>query len=109
MTSPPWICPQPKICFSLGSRTKKSCLPQDLLGTFLSHIPSHPEYVYVYTDGSKTDSGVRATVFSIEFTVFVPLACSALIFTAELYAFLFALVNVFYSASSCYTIFSDSK
>src|SRR5215469_1911471 len=42
-TSPPWICPQPKICFSLGSRTKKSCLPQDLLGTFLSHIPSHPE------------------------------------------------------------------
>src|SRR5215469_13848686 len=24
ITSPPWICPQPKICFSLGSRTKRS-------------------------------------------------------------------------------------
>src|SRR5215469_1574168 len=49
MTSPLWICPQPKICFSLGSHTKKSCLPQDL-GTFLSHIPSHPESVHVYTE-----------------------------------------------------------
>src|SRR5215469_5130795 len=58
MTSPPWICPQPKICFSLGSRIKKSCLPQDL-GTILSHIPSHPESVHVYADGSKTDTGVR--------------------------------------------------
>src|SRR5215469_13292711 len=71
MTSPSWICPQSKICFSLESRIKKSCLPEDLLGTFLLHIPSHPESVHVYTDESKTDTGV--------------------------------------GASSCYTIFSDSK
>src|SRR5215469_9524531 len=63
ITSPPWICPQPKICFSLGSRTKKSCLPQDLLGTFLSPIFSHPESVHVYIDRSKTDTGVGAAVF----------------------------------------------
>src|SRR5215469_13802018 len=31
------------------------------------------------------------------------------IFTAELYAIFFGLVNIFSSASSCYTIFSDSK
>src|SRR5215469_2158844 len=34
---------------------------------------------------------------------------SDLIFTAELYAIFFGLVNIFSSASSCYTIFSDSK
>src|SRR5215469_10139001 len=109
MTFPAWICPQPKICFSLGSRTKKSCLPQDLLGTFLSHIPSHLESVHVYTDRSKTDSGVGAAVFSNEFTISVPFPYSASIFMAELYAIFFALVNIFSGASSCYTIFSDSK
>ena len=62
MTSPPWICPQPKICYSLGSRTKKTCLPQDL-GIFLSHISSHPESVHVYTEESKTDSIVGAAFF----------------------------------------------
>src|SRR5215469_2284198 len=109
MTSPPWICPQPKICFSLGSRTKKSCFPQDLLGTFLLHIPSNPESVHVYSDGSKTDSGVGGAFFSNEFTVSVPLPYSASIFTAELYAIFFVLVNIFSSSSSCYTIFSYSK
>ena len=34
---------------------------------------------------------------------------STSIFAAEVYAILFALVNIFSSASSCYTIFSDSK
>src|SRR5215469_2127805 len=87
MTSPPWICPQPKIYFSLGSRTKKSCLPQDFLGTFLSHIPSHPESVH----GSKTDSGAGAAVYSNEFTISVPLPYSSSIFTAELYAIFFSL------------------
>src|SRR5215469_5210835 len=109
MTSPPWICPQLKIYFSLGSSTKKSCLLQDLLGSFLSHILSHPESVHVYSDGSKTDSEVGSAIFSNEFAVSIPLPYSASVFTAELYAIFFALVNIFSSASSCYTIFSDSK
>src|SRR5215469_8510845 len=63
MTSPPCICPQPKICFSHGSCTKKSCLPQDLLGTFFSHILSHIGSVHIYTDCSKTDTGVGEAFF----------------------------------------------
>ena len=84
-------------------------MPQDLLGTFLSHIHSHPESVHVYTDGSETDIGMGAAFFSNEFIISVPLPYSASIFNAKLYAILFALVNIFSSASSCYTIFSDSK
>src|SRR5215469_16905256 len=97
--------PTSKNLFYLGFYSKKSCLPQDLR-TFLSHIPSHPESVHVYIDGSKTDSGA---VFSKEFTVSNPLPYSASIFTAEFYAIFFGLVNTFSSESSCYTIFSDSK
>ena len=69
----------------------------------------HPESVHIYTGGSKTDNRVRAAIFSNEITVSVPLPYSASIFTAELYAIFFALVNIFSGASSCYTIFSDSK
>src|SRR5215469_10235948 len=58
MTSPLWICTQLNISFSLGFRTKKYCLSQYILGTFLLHIPYHPESVHVYTDGSKTDTRV---------------------------------------------------
>ena len=70
---------------------------------------SYPKSVHVYTDGSKTDTGVRAAVFSNEFTASVPLPYWASIFTVELYAILLALVNIFSCASSCYTIFFRLK
>ena len=82
-------------------------MPQDLLGTFLSHIPSHPNlFTFIQTDQRQiVEWEQRFFLMNLQYLF----PYSASVFTAELYAIYFALVNIFSSASSCYTILSDSE
>ena len=114
--TPPWIIPQINVCFSLAQLPKKSNSAIEWRHKFAEH--KHCSNIDIYTDGSKTKTGVGAGV-AIETNstgnnrLFIPckikLNCKSSILSAELKAIdvgLGALNN--FENTSC-TIYSDSK
>ena len=79
---------------------------------FLEITSRHPNYVQIFTDGSKVDEKVAAAAVSAvapnnPFSRRLRDHCS--IYTAELQAILFALKQAYQSQEKKFMIFSDSQ
>ena len=105
---PPWARPNISICPARGG--KKCSSDVQLKANFLEHASRHADSVNIYTDGSKSASGVGCSVVTPDETIKKKLPTNASIFTAELLAVLSALKFIFFSSLSfsSYTIFTDS-
>ena len=108
--SPPWEIASPRVDFSLVDYKKDSNIPTVLLSKFYNVLERYDGYVEIYTDGSKSDSGVGcAAVTSIDMKKSIRLHKDASVFSAELYALLAALTCVLTnSLHKKFVIFSDS-
>lgn len=105
--NPPWLIPEPLVCEK--SFNKKDCTEEEIRGKFLEHDLTHANYTKVYTDGSKSDSGVGCAIIFGDTAYTAKLPDSASIFTAELTAVVSALGLVFQSSDTNFVIYSDSK
>ena len=81
-----------------------------LRDSFLHHMDFHSDSVAVYTDGSKTDDGVGASVVFPDITVSHTLPPYLSVFLAEMIAIFIAAHRIsFLEPEGNYTIFSDSR
>ena len=105
---PPWCRPSVDVCICTGG--KRHTDSSMLKAQFLEHSSQHHDAVSVYTDGSKSPDGVgSAAVFNDKIIKRkLPSRCSS--FTAEVYAALLAVKEIYYSTSKGqrYIIYSDS-
>ena len=78
--------------------------------SFYNHISAHGYSVAVYTDGSKTESEVRAAAVFPDRCLSHSLQACGSVYTAELVAILMALCYILFSESTrSFVIFSDSR
>ena len=105
---PPWDRPNMEICSIKGSKKNDSDI--QLRASFLEHSSEHDDSCHIYTDGSKSSSGVGCSVVTPDNIIKKRLPSNSSVYTAELMAVLTALKCIFYSNSSLnnFTIFTDS-
>ena len=105
---PPWELVLPESDTSLARRpkTEKSAVEMSQLG--LELIASYQDRVAVYTDGSKTESGVGCAFVIGTATRSFTLPSLASVFTSELVAIYKALCFLETCEETQYTIFTDS-
>ena len=99
----PWLLPRVRFCKSIPGG-KGSLTSQESLAYFLEHSVTHEGSVPVYTDGSKTDTGVGFGVVFPSLNRGGTLSNIASVFTAELTAILLARDN-FHSPSTFFYSF----
>ena len=105
----PWRMPEIKFCKNLTS-VKKSEIPDyQLRKLFYEHFNEHQNDVPIYTDGSKSGDGVGAAVVYPDHTTKRRLLNDASVFTAELFAILLALKEIFRMKERSFVIASDSQ
>ena len=109
---PPWMISDLSIhltcSFKLTER-KQNYHPLDLRNRFGDHLNNdHSESVCIFTDGSKTDSGVGFGVHSVGWTLSKRIQDHASIYTAELQAISHALEKIQDNPNPRFTILSDS-
>ena len=106
---PPWCKPKVDICICTGGKLRADS--SVLRAQFLEHSSHHRAAISVYTDGSKSPDGVgSAAVFNDKILKRkLPSLCSS--FTAEVYATLLAVKEIYYSSSQGqhYIIYCDSS
>ena len=103
-----WQLPVASVCAPIFNN--KSDFPPDLSrALFLEHSSCHAQSVAVYTDGSKTDTGVGFGVVFPSFTRSAALSPVSSVFTAELSAIIFTLQTIFTLPVNSFTIFTDSR
>ena len=107
-TTGPWVLPEVQFCrYFAGS---KANTPEWRLRImFLEHASRHVNSIPVYTDGSKSDSGVGFGAVFPNFSRSGGLPTAASVFTAELSAILLALKEIFLLEAGSFTIYSDSR
>ena len=106
---PPWLLTRPQICRDLPIGPKADYHPALLRAFILDHMSSHDCSEHVFTDGSKTSTGVGAAVVFPSFSAATALPPAASIYTAELAAILSALYFISFLPSGSFTIFTDSR
>ena len=113
--NPPWMMTNLNICKTVIDDTKKS-IPENVLKTiFNNHLRSHMNrQLTIYTDGSKTKDGVAFSAVGYQQNRAIAAEAKkipkeASIFTAELYAILFAVQKASKSMFDEVNIISDSK
>ena len=109
--TPPWSQSKPQICLSLTKYKKDTTNPEVYKQAFLEITSRHPNYVQIFTDGSKVDEKVAAAAVSSAASN-SPFSCRlrdhCSIYTAELQAILLALKQAYQSQESKFMIYSDS-
>ena len=108
---PPWTFITPKTNFSLAQFRKDTTSPLVFKQGYLELREKFPDHLHVFTDGSKSDSGVASAAYlhtepSAFFTHRLPDAGS--IYTAELQALLLSLKLMYQSHFKKFLVFSDS-
>ncbi|XP_069160418.1 uncharacterized protein [Procambarus clarkii] len=106
---PPWRVPLSRFCTSLTRITKAFTPPTVLKRLFLEHFSSHSRSVSVFTDGSKSADGVGYSVVFPDRTYMCRLPPETSIFTAELYAILYALRLLLSRCQSSFVVVVDSR
>ena len=103
-----WQFPDISLCSPVVDckRNLPSPVSHDL---FLEHSSAHSATIPVFTDGSKSDTGVGFGVVFPSFSRGGSLPSIASVFTAELSAIVLALQIIFTLPVSSFTIFSDSR
>jgi len=108
-TIPPWSDIKINVCTDLHRGLKSVLEPEAVKMLALDHMCQHCDDTPIYTDGSKSATGVGcATIFPDTcFSMALPAQTS--VFTAEAVAIYIALKNIKSDTSNTrYTIFSDS-
>ena len=103
---PPWLVPKVSVCDKCV--TKKDTSTEEIREKFLEHDVLHKGHTKLYTDGSKSGSGVGCAVIYEGTPYTAKLPDSASIFTAELTAVGAAMDLVNHSSDSKFVIYSDS-
>ena len=106
--TPPWIIKTPKVILELNEHSKTKTHPSTYQEKFYNILQHHPDYLYVFTDGSK-DNGRATCAAVLNKTVLkkAPPKESA-IFTAEAHAIDLALNTISKNKHKKFIIFSDS-
>ena len=98
------------VCGELLSVRKSDFSVEQLRRFSADHIRNYHRNTYqIYTDGSRTEGGSGAGVFSDSVSLCIKLPNHASSFTAELYAVLEALVHLSTTEYRSCTIFTDSR
>ena len=105
--NPPWLVPEASVCDQ--SVTKKNRSEEEVKSKFLDHDVVHKDHIKLYTDGSKSGSGVGCAVIHEGTAYTAKLPDCASIFTAELTAVVAALDLTFHSSGTKFVIYSDSR
>ena len=103
---PPWLVPDVSVCEK--TIVKKNASEEEMRTKFLEHNICHRNHTKLYTDGSKSDSGVGCAVIHEDTAYPAKLPDYASIFTAELTAVVAALDLAYHSSDSNFVIYSDS-
>ena len=105
---PPWLFPRPSVCPSILPCPKSCTLSVILRSKFLAHLPDHSDAIHIYTDGSKSSSGVGYVVLFPSWSTQRTLPHFASVLSAELSALLLAVQRLLSCCSSSFVIFTDS-
>ena len=103
-----WQIPDVTVCDPV-IECKRVVPPVVSRSLFLDHFSSHSDSVPVFTDGSKSDTGVGFGVVFPSFCRGGSLPTVSSVFTAELSAIVLALRIMFTLPARSFTIFSDSQ
>ncbi len=104
----PWRLQHHRIDVSLSVVPKHQSLPTVLLADTVEHINMYADHTPVYTDGSRSPSGVGCAFVSGSTTRSFRLPNDASVFITELYAIVLALIFIRSHASSRFLILTDS-
>ena len=104
---PPWIIPEISKCSI--EITKKNTPIEQVKSIFLEHDRIHKDHVKIFTDGSKSYSGIGCAVIHDGTSYLTKLPDSASIFTAEITGINNALKLVDESKGESFVIYCDSK
>ena len=105
---PPWIIKKPQVILQLNKLHKTKTHPSTYLEKFHTILLHHPDYQYIFTDGSK-DNNKTACATVLNKTIHkkaLPMKSS--IFTAEVCAIDLALNIISRDKNNKFIIFSDS-
>ena len=105
---PPWELVTPDINMSLANLPKNTVLPAELISRSLELISFYNDREHIYTDGSKSDTGVGCAFVYGPTTRTFTLPSQATVFTSELVAIHKALSFIEVSDDMSYTVFTDS-
>ena len=106
--TPPWKLPHITYCkYFVG--VKRQMREIEIRSIFMEHIEIHKDSNWIFTDGSKSSSGVGYGVYNRDFNCKGALPVFTSIFTAELFAILKAVEKIVPAAGTDFTVFSDSK
>ena len=106
---PPWVEGNLTVCQELDDCQKNQQSAHLLKGIFLEHLRSHQDSITLYTDGSKTDTGVGFAVVGGGCDISRRINGTASVFTAELLAILEAVEQSQRMVGEITTIITDSK
>ena len=106
---PPWCRPSNEIC--LPKIRKKSKSDYEIKSEFLEHASVHNNSIPLYTDASKSEDGVGIAVVGRNFSIKKKLLNDCSVYTAETYAVLLAIKQIFTCGKmgEKYLIYSDSR
>ena len=105
----PWLIQRGNSpCTYMSKYSKKNISSQAIIYMFAHHMEDHSDSMPVYTDGSKTDTGVGCAAVFPTRSIAVTLPKIATIFTAELEAIRAAIKEIINTRNRNFTIYSDS-
>ena len=108
MQKPPWQCVQPRIDLSLAEIRKGDLLPIESRSRAAQLLTNYEGHTLIFTDGSKTVSGVGCAFVCGLDTRSFSLPAHSSVFTSELVAIHKALCFAEVSSDESYLILSDS-
>lgn len=110
--TPPWLLRKPYIFTRLSSELKKSDFPYQIYNRTMEYLSEYwSHYVHIYTDGSKSDTGICAAsnyIPSHFYQNVIRISNNVSVMTTELAAILLALNWALLHDISRVVIFSDS-
>ena len=104
---PPWLVPE--VCVCNKPVTKKNLSEEEVRSRFLEHDAVHLSQTKLYTDGSKSGSGVGCAVIHEDTAYISKLPDYASVFMAELTAVATALDQVYNSSDSNFIVYCDLR
>ena len=105
---PPWIIKNPKVNLQLNQLHKTKTHPFTYHEKHQNIFQQHPDYLCIYTDGSKDNNKTACAAVLNKMIKTKALPMDSSIFTAEACAIDLALDNILKEKHKKYIIFSDS-
>lgn len=107
--NPPWLIPPIKIDFSLSTLSKRSLTNFMCHQMFKEVCNKYENYVHIFTDGSRTNTGCGCAVIFPDGKMLYKLNNICSVFFCEAFAIQKALQLIIVSSHSKFLVFTDSK